>query len=175
MNFTEARDSELQWHLLGHMQVCTLLQSDNHASTQPDALPAAQATASKHWRQQEMKDKLNSQQQPKHSIFCQTYNYSFTFQLMRKNVTRNFCHQVVSITVVLQSDVQLSRGGSDDDWPSILTSVMASNRCDLYLSGILVDHDDDLGHVVEFRHTVDVLHRPDPLLIHHRLCQQLKK
>jgi len=35
MNFTEARDSEWQWHLLGHMQVCTLLQSDNHASTQP--------------------------------------------------------------------------------------------------------------------------------------------
>ena len=65
-----------------------------------------------------MPDKLNSQQQPKHSIFCQTYNYSFTFQLMRKNVknmTRNFGHQVVSITVVLQSDVQLSRGGSDDD------------------------------------------------------------
>jgi len=35
MNFPEARDSEWQWHLLGHMQVCTLLQSDNHASTQP--------------------------------------------------------------------------------------------------------------------------------------------
>jgi len=33
LDFTEARDGELQWHLLGHMQVCTLLQSDNHAST----------------------------------------------------------------------------------------------------------------------------------------------
>ena len=37
------------------MQVCTSLQTDNHASTpplrfnRPDALPAAQATASKHW------------------------------------------------------------------------------------------------------------------------------
>jgi len=32
------------------MQVCTLLQTDNHASTfyKPDALPAAQPTASKH-------------------------------------------------------------------------------------------------------------------------------
>ena len=25
LDFTEARDSEWQWHLLGHMQVCTLL------------------------------------------------------------------------------------------------------------------------------------------------------
>jgi len=84
LDFTEARDSELlknyyyyyyavynapcvdhkddesqaqvSWwcHQLGHMQVCTLLQADNHASTpllsfyRPDELPAAQPTASKH-------------------------------------------------------------------------------------------------------------------------------
>ena len=30
-----ARDSEWQWHQLGHMQVCTSLQTDNHASTPP--------------------------------------------------------------------------------------------------------------------------------------------
>jgi len=72
--------SKRQWHQLGHMQVCTLLQTDNHASTpplngiswaickfapcsrqitmpvphhsifyRPDALTAAQPTASKHW------------------------------------------------------------------------------------------------------------------------------
>ena len=35
LDFTGARDSELQWHQLGHMQVCTLLQTDNHASTPP--------------------------------------------------------------------------------------------------------------------------------------------
>jgi len=46
LDFTEARDSEWQWHQLGHMQVPTLLQTDNH--TRPDALPAAQPTASKH-------------------------------------------------------------------------------------------------------------------------------
>jgi len=46
-----------QWHQLDHMQIiCTLLQTDNHASTLPlnfyrlDALPAAQPTASKHCR-----------------------------------------------------------------------------------------------------------------------------
>jgi len=55
LDFTEARDSEWQWYQLGHVQVCTLLQIDNHASTpplcffyRPDALPAAQPTASKH-------------------------------------------------------------------------------------------------------------------------------
>jgi len=35
LGFTEARDSEWQWHQLGHLQVCTLLQTDNHASTPP--------------------------------------------------------------------------------------------------------------------------------------------
>jgi len=57
LDFTEARDSEWQWHQLGHMQVCTSPQTHNHASSpalsfyRPDALPAAQPTASKHLRQ----------------------------------------------------------------------------------------------------------------------------
>jgi len=33
LDFTETRDSEWQWQQLGHMQVCTSLQTDNHAST----------------------------------------------------------------------------------------------------------------------------------------------
>jgi len=33
LDFTEARNSEWQWHQLGHMQVCTSLQTDNYAST----------------------------------------------------------------------------------------------------------------------------------------------
>jgi len=35
LDFTEARDSEWQWHQLGHMQVCNSLHTDNHASTPP--------------------------------------------------------------------------------------------------------------------------------------------
>ena len=35
LDFTEARDSEWQWHQLGHVQVCTSIQTDNHASTPP--------------------------------------------------------------------------------------------------------------------------------------------
>ena len=47
--------------------ICTSLQTDNHASTsplsfyRPDALPAAQQTASKHWRQ---KDELPNKISP---------------------------------------------------------------------------------------------------------------
>jgi len=55
LDFTQARESEWQWHQLGHMQVCTLHQTDNLASTptlsffyRPDALSAAQPTVSKH-------------------------------------------------------------------------------------------------------------------------------
>ena len=29
LDFTGARDSEWQWHQLGHMQVCSLLETDN--------------------------------------------------------------------------------------------------------------------------------------------------
>ena len=35
LDFTEARDSEWQWNQLSHMQVCTSLKTDNHASTSP--------------------------------------------------------------------------------------------------------------------------------------------
>ena len=46
LDFTEARVSEWQWHQLGHMQVCTSLQTTTptpHHSVfyRPDALPAA--------------------------------------------------------------------------------------------------------------------------------------
>ena len=58
LDFTGARDSEWQWHHLGHIiQVCTSLQTDNHASTPPLCFftgrmpflpPKPQPTASKH-------------------------------------------------------------------------------------------------------------------------------
>jgi len=35
LDCTEAKDSEWQWHQLGGIQVCTLLQTDNHTSTPP--------------------------------------------------------------------------------------------------------------------------------------------
>jgi len=38
LDLTKARDSEWQWHQLGHTQVCTSLQTNNHASTPPLSL-----------------------------------------------------------------------------------------------------------------------------------------
>ena len=35
LDFTEARDSEWQWHQLGHMQICISVQTDNLARTPP--------------------------------------------------------------------------------------------------------------------------------------------
>jgi len=35
LDFTEARESEWQWHQLGRMQVCTSLQTGNHTSIPP--------------------------------------------------------------------------------------------------------------------------------------------
>jgi len=35
LDFTEARNSEWQWHQLGFTQVCISLQTDNHASSSP--------------------------------------------------------------------------------------------------------------------------------------------
>jgi len=61
-----------QWHQLDHMQIiCTSLQTDNHASTlplsffRPDALPAAQPTASNHWIRDVMWE-----------LTCTVYKYS---------------------------------------------------------------------------------------------------
>ena len=52
LDFTGARYNEWQWHQLGHMQVCTSLQTEPepHHSVfyRPYALPATQPTASKH-------------------------------------------------------------------------------------------------------------------------------
>jgi len=50
LNFTEARDSEWQWHQLGRMKVCISLQRNNDANYhsvfyRPNALPATQPTA----------------------------------------------------------------------------------------------------------------------------------
>jgi len=38
LDFTEARDSEWQWHQLGHMQVCTSLQSSQITTPAPHHL-----------------------------------------------------------------------------------------------------------------------------------------
>ena len=67
-DLTEARDSEWQWHQLGDMQVCTSLQTYNHANTPPlsclqagcpscrptDSVKALKATSSARHQQSEL-------------------------------------------------------------------------------------------------------------------------
>jgi len=71
LDLNEARDGGVfgsQWHQLDNMQtICTTLQTDDHTNTsslnfyRPDALPDAQPTVSKHWRQTLLQNsKLNS-------------------------------------------------------------------------------------------------------------------
>jgi len=35
LDFTEARDSEWQWYQLDYLEICTSLQTNNHANTLP--------------------------------------------------------------------------------------------------------------------------------------------
>jgi len=44
LDFAEARDSEWQWHQLGHMQVCTSLQTYDHASIPTNSVKALKAS-----------------------------------------------------------------------------------------------------------------------------------
>jgi len=68
LDFTEARDSEWQWHQLGHMQACISLQADNHASTPPlsftDRMPFLPT---------------NQQRQSTESMFSSWHLFSFLF------------------------------------------------------------------------------------------------
>jgi len=62
LDFIEARDSEWQWHQLGHMQVCILLQTDNHAGC-PSCRPTNSVKALKgylvaNWQWHQLDDML---------------------------------------------------------------------------------------------------------------------
>ena len=91
MDFIRSRDSEWQWHQLGHMEICTSLQTDNHASTpplrlyRPDALSAAQPTASKHWRFYESLAQVDSKSAGKclhQDAHVWTYRLSWNYRLV---------------------------------------------------------------------------------------------
>ena len=81
LDFTEARDSEWHWNQLGHMQVCTSLQTDNHASTsplsfyRPDALSATQPTASKHRRPVTVVVVVWKPELPIYAVQCECLTY----------------------------------------------------------------------------------------------------
>jgi len=119
LDFTEARDSEWQWHQLGCMQVCISFQTDNHVSTpttqvfyRPDALPATQPTALKHRRQllkREIKLKLTMLMRQLHFTVTET----------------SFLRQPISIILPV-STIQLHSFFSVNIWPITTTSNLTS-------------------------------------------------
>ena len=96
-DFTEARDSEWQWHQLGHMQVCTSLQTDNHASTPPLSFLQAGCPSwhpsNSVWRPQDYsatRSKLYTQQWHKYSQ-CQSVEFTFLTQAAIYDTNNNQC------------------------------------------------------------------------------------
>jgi len=79
LDFPGARDSEWQWNQLDHMQVCTLLQTDNHASTHhsvflqagcPSCRPTNSVKALKAYLLEHLKENWGEQvNSPGNSIF----------------------------------------------------------------------------------------------------------
>ena len=70
LDFTEARDSEWQWHQLGHMQVCTSLQTDNHASTPPLSFLQAGCPSCRSTNSVNALKSLASSRPIKYSLLC---------------------------------------------------------------------------------------------------------
>jgi len=94
LDFTEARDSEWQRHQLGHMQICTSLQTNNHASTPPLSFlqagcPSCRPTVSKHCTQ------------TKHSNFALAPISTLARQ--KCDISTNDCTILLKLVVALDS------------------------------------------------------------------------
>jgi len=125
LNFTEARDSEWQWHQLGHMQICTSLQTNNHASTPPlsflqaESLPAAQPTASKHWR-----NSITLQKQTSQVVFWSKFhfqNYSYNKKLC-----------IAKCTVSLDSKVWYQQSSLSKSYDFSYKNVYSHSLCESF-------------------------------------------
>jgi len=82
--------------IISDIQVCTSLQTDNHASTpplsfyRPDALPAAQPTASKHWRHDKaLKACQSTVQSSTRQTRCKQYKSVNTYIDLCENINKS--------------------------------------------------------------------------------------
>ena len=87
LDFTEAKDSERQWNQLGRMQICTSLQTDNHASTPPLSFLQAGCPSC---------HPTNSVKALKRQHWCNNYNYN--------NNYNNCCSYIQLLVVQLHCD-----------------------------------------------------------------------
>ena len=103
LDFTEARDSEWQWHQLGHMQVCTSLPTDNHASTPP--LSFLQAGCPSCCPTNSVKAlKAKSTEGKMYALILHTYiqtlDNAHISQVQGLNLRRVFCYSLVLFMLV---------------------------------------------------------------------------
>jgi len=78
VDFTEARDSEWQWHQLGYMQVCTSLQTDNRASTSPLSFLQAGCPSYRPTTSVKALKALSVNHQPQYRMQCHQQLQTFT-------------------------------------------------------------------------------------------------
>jgi len=122
LDFTEARDGEWQWHQLGHMQVCTSLQTDNHASTPPlcfysrGGSPSCRPTNSV----KALKAKLHYAKLTQKLIVCNDW-----WQEMK--ISDYFCNKKIARVIFLVEYLQIR---VLQKWTGV-TSVGSSNKCNL--------------------------------------------
>ena len=85
LDFTEARDSEWQWHQLGHMPDCTSLQTDHHASTPPLSFLQAGCPSLR----------LTNSVKALKALCCCTWQINFSLYLFYKHTFGNRRHRSV--------------------------------------------------------------------------------
>ena len=104
LDFTEARDSEWQWHQLGHIQVCISLQTDNHASTPPLKFFTGQIPLLPP-NQQRQSTEGKSLEYVRMIIFCSTHRSALSFIPVIHIELSDFftarCHESAVLAMVL--------------------------------------------------------------------------
>ena len=126
LDFTEARDSEWHWHQLGHMQVCILLQTDNHASTPPLSFflqagcPSWHPTMSMHWRHI-----VSGKQQLIPTLTLQNSNQLFFWHSLHiPQISQKSTHDFLSYPVIQAAEKQVA--------VKITSAATSSNRSNTF-------------------------------------------
>ena len=119
LDFTGARDSEWQWHLLGHMQIAPrsrqITTPEPHHSVfyRPDALPAAQPTASKHRRHEHWRHSLSN--------YLLTDNKDTKRQQMTVNSRTLHAHNIITSNIKMCGHCRLSMLLVASDWQDMIS------------------------------------------------------
>jgi len=127
LDFTEARDSEWQWHPLGCMQVCTSLQTDNHTSTPPLIFLQAECPSCR------PTNSVKALKALKEKCKCKKFNLQYEIVVVSATVLK-----ISEIGIMLRDDCPVYRSGLHDDFSMVCFSVTtcAENSSDGRAGGI---------------------------------------